>query len=86
MMHSLLAVAAVAVATSLRTLTMFDPDGPLPRLNLGGEFPGAKGEVVRAEEAGVRFVRLSADLARGAYVGMDVACPMPEGSSKVRLS
>ena len=85
-MPSLLAVAAVAVATSIRTLTMLDPDGPLPRLNLGGEFPGAKGEVVRAEEAGVRFVRLTADLARGAYVGMDVACPMPEGSSKVRLS
>ena len=59
-MHSLLAVAVVAVAPSIRTLSMFDPEGPLPRLNLGGEFPGAKGEIVRGEEAGVRFVRLPA--------------------------
>ena len=55
-------------------------------LTLGNEFPGAKGGLTVAEADGVPVLRLSADLERGAYVGMNFREPVPEGSSRIRFS
>ncbi len=74
----------------VRELVLFDFEANGGGLNLGGEFPGAKGEFAVTREAahdGQRGGRLSFDLTRGNYVAWTYSLPrhLVDGARSVDL-
>lgn len=80
----LLALALPALATQ-RQLMLGDGPTPTSNLNLGLEFPGAKGtlETIADTPDTPPFQRISYDVTKGAYVAFRQVAHLAEGTTKV---
>lgn len=69
----------------MRQVRLADFTEPFCGLTLGGEFPGAKGELTHGAEGNDRFDRISFDLAKGHYVGFVLDRQLPKGTTRIRF-
>ncbi len=84
-------MASLSLAVTLQSATptqirLADFSSPNRQITLGGEFPGAKGQLIQLEEDGNVFNRLDFDLTQGNYVGHILPVDIAEGATQLTVS
>ena len=79
----LCSVLSLFARADLRTVRLADFSQPVGSCTLGGEFPGAQAKLSFADRDAMPYARLTFDLTKGNYVGWELPCALPAGSSEL---